>query len=407
MGIADDQWARLFARIVQDSHWVTGDQLSVMIDNAVRSVGLTAEVLLVDLAQRVLSPVQPQPLPAVQIAGTLAGRAYQTEEILAGTDKRGGRVLWVPVLDGTERVGMLCIGLDDDVVDDPELRRRCWVLSGLVGHIVMTKLVSSDRLRRLRSNGPLSVPAELLWHLLPPRTFATEQVVITALLEPHDRVAGDAYDYAVDSNAVELAVFDGIGHDMQAGLITALAITAIRNGRRAGEIDLAALASRADDLIVQQPGPLKFVTAVLARLDTETGMLQYLLAGHPPPLLLRAGRVVKQLDHPQRTPLGVRAVGATGPVVGQEQLEPGDRLLLYSDGITEARDERGAFFGERRLVDFTERAALNKLPAPETLRRLAAAVLAHQGERLQDDATLLMVDWSSTAHAQMVPADVG
>lgn len=58
----------------------------------------------------------------------------------------------------------------------------------------------------------------------------------------------------------------------------------------------------------------------------------------------------------------------------------------------------------RRLVDFTKRTSLAELSAPETLRRLAAAVLAHQGGQLQDDATLLMVDWSANGHRRMSPS---
>jgi serine phosphatase RsbU (regulator of sigma subunit) len=95
----------------------------------------------------------------------------------------------------------------------------------------------------------------------------------------------------------------------------------------------------------------------------------------------------------------------TGPRrTDREQLEPGDRLLFYSDGVVEARDEHGEFFGVERLVDFTERAELSRLSAPETLRRLTAAILAHQGGRLQDDATLLMVDWSAGTHERLLPS---
>ena len=89
--------------------------------------------------------------------------------------------------------------------------------------------------------------------------------------------------------------------------------------------------------------------------------------------------------------------------VGHEQLEPGDRLLLYSDGVVEARTRSGEFFGEGRLVDFTRRAELAGLPAPETLRRLTAAVLAHQGGQLQDDATLVLVDWSANTRRRLFP----
>jgi serine phosphatase RsbU (regulator of sigma subunit) len=76
---------------------------------------------------------------------------------------------------------------------------------------------------------------------------------------------------------------------------------------------------------------------------------------------------------------------------------------MYSDGITEARDSRGRFFGERRLVEFTEHAAAPQLSAPETLRRLTAAVLEHQDGQLQDDATLLLVEWSAGSHVRMLP----
>jgi hypothetical protein len=98
------------------------------------------------------------------------------------------------MLDGTERAGVLRIGLGPGVTEDDELRRWLWALSGLVGHIVMSKLAYSDHLRRLRGAGALSEAAELLWQLLPPRTCATRGVVVTALLEPRDDVAGDAYD---------------------------------------------------------------------------------------------------------------------------------------------------------------------------------------------------------------------
>lgn len=163
------------------------------------------------------------------------------------------------------------------------------------------------------------------------------------------------------------------------------------------------MAARADGFITEQPGRLKFATAVLARLDTATGVLRYLLAGHPPPLVVRHGKVVKELSARPRTPLGIPPRDGARPTVGVEQLEPGDRLLLYSDGITEARDTAGGFFGQQRLLEFAEHAAAAELSAPETLRRLGAAVLRHQDGRLQDDATLLMVEWSTHAPLRMLP----
>ena len=139
MGTPRALWADVFAQIIDDAHLVTGDQLSGMVDEAVRSLGLTAEVLVVDLAQGVLTPVRPQPGRPVEVEGTLAGRAYQLGEIFGGTGAAGERVLWVPMLDGTDRAGVLRIGLAAGVVDDLDLRRRCWALSGLLGHILVAK----------------------------------------------------------------------------------------------------------------------------------------------------------------------------------------------------------------------------------------------------------------------------
>ena len=119
-----EAWAEVLARVVDDTHLITGDRLSTMLDHIVRDVGLSADLLLVDLAQEVLNPISPHAVAPVQVEGTVAGRSYQLGEILPATDS-GDRVLWVPVLDGTERIGVLRFGLAEDVADDPDLRARC------------------------------------------------------------------------------------------------------------------------------------------------------------------------------------------------------------------------------------------------------------------------------------------
>jgi serine phosphatase RsbU (regulator of sigma subunit) len=87
--------------------------------------------------------------------------------------------------------------------------------------------------------------------------------------------------------------------------------------------------------------------------------------------------------------------------VCEERLEPGDQLLLYTDGVIEARDSEGEFFGVARLVDLVTREAAAGRTAAETMRRLNLAILAHQEGFLQDDATTLMVEWSSTDAQRM------
>jgi sigma-B regulation protein RsbU (phosphoserine phosphatase) len=188
-----------------------------------------------------------------------------------------------------------------------------------------------------------------------------------------------------------VAVFDAVGRGLSAGLASAVALSAIRTARVDGH-GLYAMARAADGAIIDQFDDQRFVTAVLAEFDLVTGVVRYLNAGHPPPVLLRGGKAVGVLDRGRRMPLGLDDPAIE---VAAQALEPGDRLLFYTDGFTEARDEHGEEFGVQRLVDFAERHAAAGLPVPETLRRLSHDVLKHQHGPLHDDATLLLVSWSA------------
>jgi serine phosphatase RsbU (regulator of sigma subunit) len=96
-------------------------------------------------------------------------------------------------------------------------------------------------------------------------------------------------------------------------------------------------------------------------------------------------------------PLGLGHIGPRKPAIEAEGLQPGDQILLYTDGVTEARTDSGEFFGRDRLVDFVTRTLADRVSAPETLRRLVHAILDHQHENLQDDATAVLVEWRPAA----------
>src|SRR3954453_18316652 len=90
-----------------------GEQLSAVVDDAVHYLGLTAEMLLVDMSQRVFTPVRAGLGGQVDVVGTMAGRADPLGEILPATEAQGRGLLWVPVLDGTDRVGVLRVGFNE------------------------------------------------------------------------------------------------------------------------------------------------------------------------------------------------------------------------------------------------------------------------------------------------------
>jgi serine phosphatase RsbU (regulator of sigma subunit) len=115
--------------------------------------------------------------------------------------------------------------------------------------------------------------------------------------------------------------------------------------------------------------------------------------------------VVKELQGRPALPLGINALmdGAEAFPVSMEALQPGDRLLLLTDGVDEARNADGEFFGRQRLAEFAAKEASSGLPTPEAMRRLQQAVLRHQVGRLQDDATMVFVEWLTGVGQQMRP----
>jgi serine phosphatase RsbU (regulator of sigma subunit) len=121
--------------------------------------------------------------------------------------------------------------------------------------------------------------------------------------------------------------------------------------------------------------------------------MEWSCAGHPRPLLLRGRKIVAELSCDSSLPFGL---GDSAPEPGIEQLEPDDVVLLYTDGVTEARTADGEQFGLERLADLLEREAASGRTAGELLRRLVRSVLDHQAGGLRDDATLLLVQWTGT-----------
>jgi len=196
-------------------------------------------------------------------------------------------------------------------------------------------------------------------------------------------------------DTLHLAVFDGMGHGLQATLLASVALAAYRNARRSGQ-PLLETAAVVDHVLGEHFGDDSFVTGVLARLDLATGTLTLLSAAHPAPLLVRNGRPVGEVDVEPGLPLGF---GSRADQVVAASLEPGDCLLLFSDGVVEARSTDGEFFGLDRLLDLVTRQESARQPAPETLRRLINAVLEHQQNMLQDDATVLLLEWAGDPRA--------
>lgn len=331
----------------------------------------------------------PEGKALMSVEGTVAGRAYQHGLIVPVADSGNGvRGWWVPLLDGTERLGVLYI--TSAAEDGTGVRRDMLALASLVAMLVVGSRDTSDSYARLTRLRRMNVAAEMQWTLMPPRTYADHRVIIGAVMEPAYEVSGDAYDYATAADVVHLSLFDAMGHDTSAGLTANLAMGACRNHRRQGTA-LGDLGDAIERVLLEQFGSSRYVTGVLADLDTTTGVLTWVNRGHLPPVVIRDSRWTTLLRCPPAHPMGTDLHLPTR--ICREQLQPGDRLVLYTDGITEARTPGGEEFGLTRFIDFLVRHHIDGLSVPETLRRLIRAHLRHHDGRLQDDATILLCEW--------------
>lgn len=322
--------------------------------------------------------------PAQMIAGTLIGRVFTSGEIqIVGTDPT---TVLVPVVEGSCSIGVL------------ELEFEVWdclpeqLLDPIVAIFVMAWIVKgryTDTADRARRSEPLTAAAEVQWDLLPPLACSTEQVAVSGILEPAYEIGGDSFDYAFDASRVDFTMVDAVGHGMSAVLMSAAAINSLRNSRRA-KASIAAAYDDADRSIAMQFGNSYFVTGLIGTLDLQSGDLTWINAGHVLPMLVRNGTYAGPLLCKPSRPFGLG-----GPVaeVAEQTLQPGDRVLFYTDGITEARSPDGSFFGDDRLADLLVRASLENLPVQQTVRHLADNILNFSPTGLRDDATMLLMEY--------------
>ena len=368
--------------------------LAPLVAECAAAVGLTdAVIYLADYGQSRLIPIPYPGMPprlALGVDGTLAGRAYRTGAThLSESD---GHRLWLPLSEGSERLGVLEVTLGDEVPAErvEAVRPGAEDFADVVAALLVTRWAYGDVFELVRRVRPMRLPAEIQWRLLPPTTMRAGRVSLSGLLEPWDEVGGDAFDYALNDGRLHVALFDAMGHGLAATLLATLAVGAYRNARRRHE-SLPRTYEAIDMAIAAQYGREQFVTGLLLDLDVRTGLLRWISAGHLPPLLIRHERQVTLPPAKPATPLGLRFTDGHAPVHSL-QLEPGDRLVLYTDGVVEAR-RLGQFFSDERLADFVIRAWAGDHTAPEVLRRLITSVLDHQDGVLQDDATLMLLEW--------------
>lgn len=244
---------------------------------------------------------------------------------------------------------------------------------------------------RERIEGELNVARDIQMNLLPkvfPAFPNRVEVDIYAVVAPAREVGGDLYNfYFLDEHHLCFTIGDVSGKGVPAALFMTIAMTLIRVASD-HEADPARIMNDVNANISRNNPNCMFVTLVVGVLDVRTGQVSYVNAGHNPPLALRRNNDIQVLS------------ARSGPAVGvfddiafnliETSLEPGDGLLLYTDGVTEAMDPAGRLYGDARLRQLMTHCTA--LAAEQVVDRIIRDVRAHAGEAEQsDDITVLVV----------------
>jgi hypothetical protein len=242
-----------------------------------------------------------------------------------------------------------------------------------------------DRARRVRRT---SAAAEVQQDLLAPRMAPITGGEVAGSLLPAYDVGGDWFDHAENPEGAWLAVADAMGKGPRAAAVSALALAALRGARRSGD-GLEDCCQSVHDVIEGLGREVSlFLTAVVATWDATSSTLSWVCCGHPAPVLITADGDVEELEGDRTFPLGLDLVSHRHFVRNQRTLASGDRVVLYSDGITERRTADGRF-GLEGLVAALRGAAEGSAAA--TVIALERAVLSASDDPITDDATQLVL----------------
>ncbi|MFC6090087.1 PP2C family protein-serine/threonine phosphatase [Saccharothrix lopnurensis] len=319
----------------------------------------------------------------------LRGSAY--EEVLRTQqpwqerdgDGDGVRVV-LPVTNRGDSVGVLEVTV-------PSLDEAVLAQLGRAAHALAYVIAADRRFTDLYHSGrrttPMSLAAEIQHQLLPTASCCeAAQFTVAGALVPADDIGGDTYDYTLDRDTLHLSMTDAVGHDVISALTATLLVGALRGARRAGH-DLAEQARQANQALLDHGGR-SLATGLLLRVDLHRGWCELVNAGHPPPLLLRDG-VVRPVELEIDLLFGVQPHRYR---VQRLDLRPGDRLVLITDGMV----ERGAADVDLPALIRDTRG----LHVREVVRAVTRAVRHACGDHLQDDATVLCLDWHGTDRTQ-------
>ncbi|MGA2271893.1 MAG: PP2C family protein-serine/threonine phosphatase [Bryobacteraceae bacterium] len=258
------------------------------------------------------------------------------------------------------------------------------VLLGTLGYVAARQTLQRD-LQLSEIQKELEVARRMQLSILPTGFPNSANFHVAARYVPMTSVAGDFYDFIVaDDRQAGLLIADVSGHGVPAALIASM-VKVAATSQRANAADPARLLAGMNAVLFGNTQN-QFVTAAYVHLDSTSRTLQYSAAGHPPMLLLRHGKVIEIAENG----LILAAFDSATYTNAAHPLEPGDRLLLYTDGLIEAANPIGDFFGQDALSALLRQTA--DLPPSAASDQIISSVQRWSASQ-DDDLTVLICDY--------------
>jgi serine phosphatase RsbU (regulator of sigma subunit) len=362
------------------------------------------EVLLIDYHQSHLVPFgDGSGGPAITVNTHPAGQAYASMRPVREDDH-----LFLPLAVYGERIGVLAVRLhpgqpasqsaslptsvEASQEAGPALEDDLAVVADTLARAVRLADLATDVYREIRRRRRLTIAAELQWELLPGRTCAGEEFSLAGQLEPAYTVSGDNFDWSLSRQYLTVSVSAGMSSGIGAALLTQLAVNSLRNARRSGA-GPAEAAELANGIVYSQYGGKIHSSTLLLHIALSTGEAEVVDAGSPRMLRVRRGEI-EPMAFDEQMPLGM--FSDTRYRSQSLSLLPGDRLIIVSDGLHNARNAKGQVYGQVPLGAALRSARLQD--PNETVRFLISDLLAyHEGSDLAEDAIAVCLDWTGTS----------
>ncbi|MGK3206592.1 PP2C family protein-serine/threonine phosphatase [Amycolatopsis sp. MEPSY49] len=240
---------------------------------------LAVELLLADYGMTELQPVADLPCSRepMPLRGTVAGTAFTDQRLGLETGARTV-IAHVPVSVRGDRLGVLAVTFA--AVPDSTVLLELSRIAEALAHELLVAGRDTDLYLQAQRTSRLTLAAEMQWQLLPGRSCTRPGFALGGQLEPAYAVHGDSFDWSATARSLTVTLVNGMGHGVDAAMVTHLAVNALRNARRAG-VPLTAQAELTDQALHGHYDGREYVTALLLRLDLRTGALEVVDTGSP------------------------------------------------------------------------------------------------------------------------------